>query len=91
VLFLGLGLHFNNATWSETDKTTRNSGIQITTNFDISKYPVCHSESKSKECNVFNECKNVCNTVNKPNCVTRLKKFYLSHTNIVIESLIPVF
>jgi hypothetical protein len=49
-----------------------NTDASSTTNFDSSKYPTCKAGSRPKECNVFNECKDVCGTVNKQNCVTRL-------------------
>ena len=63
----------NNIDRSSTTNVDR-SGITSTTNFDSSKYPTCKLNSREKECNVFNECKNVCKTVNKQNCVTRYAK-----------------
>ena len=69
------------ATWSkanidrydpgQSSAASQNNVISSTTNFDSSKYPTCKANSRPKECNVFNECKDVCSTVNKPNCVTR--------------------
>ena len=56
--------------------------ISSTTNFDSSKYPTCKANSREKECNVFQECQNVCQTVNKQDCVTRCRLF--SHLQFLL-------